>query len=319
MPRKSPRSRRSRSPGPGLPGKGRPRTTPGHGPKSARAATSASAQRRRAGKTHAPKGARPAGGAAGSAAARAKRPPALRRGPASRRVAAPKRRVPPQVAAAKPPRFAPPEPARVNVLLGILERLYPGAATPLRHANPLQLLVATILSAQCTDERVNQVTPALFARFPDAPSLAAAERAELEELIRSTGFYRNKAKAIQAMSAEIVERHGGDVPRTMEELTALPGVGRKTANVLLGSAFGIPGIVVDTHVQRLACRLGLTRERDPVKIEFALQPLIPRERWSHFSLWLIFHGRRICVARKPRCSICPLLPHCPRSGVASSQ
>ena len=201
----------------------------------------------------------------------------------------------------------------------ILERLYPDAATPLVHANALQLLVATILSAQCTDARVNLVTPELFARFPDAAALAGAGRAALEELIRSTGFYRNKAKAIQACCAAIVADHGGAVPRTMAELVVLPGVGRKTANVVLGSAYGIPGIVVDTHVQRLAGRLGFTTERDPVKIEFALQPLVPREKWSRFSLWLVFHGRRVCVARKPRCSICPLAPHCPRLGVTSAQ
>ncbi len=313
MPRKSPRSRRSRSSEPGLPGKGRPRAAPGHGRKSARLAASA---RGAAPKPHAVKGARTAPG-------RAAPRPALRRGPGARRsaaagpVAAPKRAV--RKPAARTARFAPPDPARVAALAEILERLYPEAKTPLRHENALQLLVATILSAQCTDERVNQVTPALFARFPDARALAAADRGELESLIHSTGFFRNKAKAIQAMSAVIVERFGGEVPRVLGELTTLPGVGRKTANVVLGSAYGIPGIVVDTHVQRLAQRLGLTRERDPVKIEFALQPLVPRDKWSAFSLWLIFHGRRVCVARKPRCSICPLLPHCPRIGVTSSQ
>jgi len=208
--------------------------------------------------------------------------------------------------------------ARAAAVAAILERLYPDATTPLAHANALQLLVATILSAQCTDARVNLVTPALFARFPDAAALTGADRAELEELIRTTGFYRNKAKAIQACCAAIVGQHDGQVPRTMEQLVALPGVGRKTANVVLGSAYGLPGIVVDTHVQRLAGRLGLTEERDPVKIEFALQPLVPEAKWSRFSLWLIFHGRRVCVARKPRCSICPLSPHCPRLGVTSA-
>jgi endonuclease III len=208
--------------------------------------------------------------------------------------------------------------ARAAAVAAILERLYPDARTPLAHANALQLLVATILSAQCTDARVNLVTPGLFARFPDAAALAGADRAELEELIRSTGFYRNKAKAIQGCCAAIVERHGGEVPRDLEALVELPGVGRKTANVVRGSAYGLPGIVVDTHVQRLAHRLGFTAERDPVKIEFALQPLLPEARWSAFSLWLIFHGRRVCVARKPRCSICPLSPHCPRLGVTSA-
>jgi endonuclease-3 len=210
-------------------------------------------------------------------------------------------------------------PARVQRILGILGRLYPEATTALRHENPLQLLVATILSAQCTDERVNQVTPGLFRRFPDAAALASAARDDLEEMIRSTGFFRNKAKAIQACCADIVTKHGGEVPRSLEALTALHGVGRKTANVVLGNAHGIPGIVVDTHVQRLARRLGLTTERDAVKIEFALMPIIPRERWTVFSHWLILHGRRVCVARKPRCSVCPLLPHCPRTGVTSSQ
>jgi len=138
-------------------------------------------------------------------------------------------------------------------------------------------------------------------------------------MVRPTGFYRNKAKAIQACCADIVSRHGGKVPRTLEELTALHGVGRKTANVVLGSAFGIPGIVVDTHVARLSQRLGLTRERDPVRIEFALMPVLPRDRWSVFSHWLILHGRRVCVARKPRCSTCALASHCPRIGVTTSQ
>jgi endonuclease-3 len=222
-------------------------------------------------------------------------------------------------AASRPALRAGAEPARVAALLGILERLYPDAVTPLVHANALQLLIATILSAQCTDTRVNLVTPALFARFPGAAAFAAADRSELEELIRSTGFYRNKAKAIQNCCTDLVANHGGEVPHTMEELTALPGVGRKTANVVLGSAFGIAGIVVDTHVQRLAQRLGLTQEQDPVRIEFALQPQVPSAKWSAFSLWVVFHGRRVCIARRPRCSICPLLPHCPRLGVESSQ
>jgi endonuclease-3 len=183
----------------------------------------------------------------------------------------------------------------------------------------LQLLIATILSAQCTDQRVNMVTPVLFARFPHAQALANADRAELEEIIRSTGFYRNKAKSIQSCCADIVAKHGGEVPRTLEALTALHGVGRKTANVVLGNAFGIPGIVVDTHVTRLANRLGLTREKDAVKIEFALMPIVPRERWSVFSHWLILHGRRVCIARKPRCSTCPIAVHCPRIGVTVAQ
>ena len=204
-------------------------------------------------------------------------------------------------------------------MLGILERLYPEATTALNHGNPLQLLIATILSAQCTDERVNLVTPALFARYPDAKSLAQASSADLEAMVRSTGFFRNKARAIKECCAGIVAKHGGQVPRTLEELTALKGVGRKTANVVLGNAYGIPGLVVDTHVSRLSKRLGFTREADPVKIEFALMSIVPRETWIRFSHWLILHGRRICVARKPRCSICPLLPQCPRIGVTTSQ
>ena len=292
MPRKSPRSRRRRTPEPGLPGKRRPRATPGRGHTRKRVPA--------APPSHARRGARPAPGSA-------PRPQAKRRPAVKPRA---KLRGAPRVGGG---------PARVAALLGILERLYPDAATPLVHADALQLLVATILSAQCTDARVNLVTPALFERFPDAAALAAADRTELEGLIRSTGFYRNKAKAIQNCCSALVARHGGQVPRSMEELTALPGVGRKTANVVLGSAFGIPGIVVDTHVQRLAQRLGLTKEQDPVRIELALQPQVPPGKWSAFSLWLIFHGRRVCVARKPRCSICPLLPHCPRVGVTSSQ
>ncbi len=216
-------------------------------------------------------------------------------------------------------RFRPPDPDRVRALLGILERTYPDAITALHFESPIQLLVATILSAQCTDERVNKVTPVLFARFGDARALAEAPREELEEIVRSTGFFRNKARAVHECCADIVTRHGGEVPRTLEELTELHGVGRKTANVVLGNAFGIPGLVVDTHVSRLSKRLGLTRETDAVKIEFALMPIVPRESWSRFSHWLILHGRQVCVARKPRCSICPLAPHCPRVSVTTSQ
>jgi endonuclease-3 len=221
--------------------------------------------------------------------------------------------------AARPRRFAPPDPARVQALLAGLRAAYPGAVTALDFGTPLQLLVATILSAQCTDERVNMVTPGLFARFPDAKALAEADRAELEELIRSTGFYRNKAKAIQACCRDIVAMHGGEVPRALEALTALHGVGRKTANVVLGNAYGIPGLVVDTHVTRLANRLGLTNQKDAVKIEFALMPIVPREDWTRFSHWLILHGRAVCNARKPFCSRCPLAAHCPRLGVGPSQ
>ena len=204
-------------------------------------------------------------------------------------------------------------------MLEILGRTYPGAITALDFQSPLQLLVATILSAQCTDARVNMVTPVLFAKYPDAASLAAAPQADLEEIIRSTGFFRNKAKAIRACTTDIVTKFGGEVPRTMDELTTLHGVGRKTANVVLGNAFGIPGLVVDTHVTRVSNRLGFTRETDAVKIEHELMPIVPREKWTIFSHWLILHGRAICIARKPACSKCPLLPHCPRIGVTVSQ
>jgi endonuclease-3 len=225
------------------------------------------------------------------------------------------------VSAAKPRRgrFVPPDPARVTALLRGLRAAYPDAGTELRFESPLQLLIATILSAQCTDERVNMVTPALFARYPDAAAFAAADPGELEGLIRSTGFYRMKAKAIRSCCADIVERFDGNVPRTLDELTTLRGVGRKTANVVLGNAYGIPGLVVDTHVGRLANRMGLTRERDAVKIEMALMPLMPREDWTLFSHWLILHGRRVCNARKPYCSRCPVAADCPRIGVTASQ
>jgi endonuclease-3 len=202
---------------------------------------------------------------------------------------------------------------------GILDRIYPMPDIPLTHEDPYTLLVAVVLSAQCTDERVNMVTPALFARYPDAAAFAAADPGELEGLIRSTGFYRMKAKAIRSCCADIVARFGGAVPRTLAELTTLRGVGRKTANVVLGNAYGIPGLVVDTHVGRLSNRMGLTRERDAVKIEMALMPLVPREDWTRFSHWLILHGRRVCNARKPYCSRCPVAADCPRIGVTASQ
>ena len=206
----------------------------------------------------------------------------------------------------------------MRAVLEQLRELYPDARCALEFKTPLQLLVATILSAQCTDLRVNKVTPGLFARFPDAAAFAAADPAELEIAIHSTGFFRNKALAIREACADIVAKHGGQVPQTLEELTALRGVGRKTANVVLGNAYGIPGLVVDTHVARLANRLGLTNESDAVKIEFALVSLVPRESWTLFSHWLILHGRAVCTARKPLCSACPLTGHCPRIGVSAS-
>ena len=215
-------------------------------------------------------------------------------------------------------RFVAPDPVRVRAVIEQLQELYPDARCALDFRTPLELLVATILSAQCTDERVNKVTPALFATYPDAAAFAAADPAALEKAIHSTGFFRNKAKSIREASADIVAKHGGQVPRTLEDLTALRGVGRKTANVVLGNAYGVPGVVVDTHVTRLSHRLGLTNETDPVKIEFALMPLVPRELWTLFSHWLILHGRAVCNARKPLCSQCPLSPHCPKLGVSAS-
>jgi endonuclease-3 len=209
--------------------------------------------------------------------------------------------------------------ARARRIVRILARLYPDARCALDHEGPLQLLVATILSAQCTDVRVNLVTPALFARYRDAQAFATALPRELEKAIQSTGFFRNKAKSIIAACQRIVAEHGGEVPGTMEELVRLPGVGRKTANVILGNAFAVPGITVDTHVGRLSLRLGLTRETDPAKVERDLMRLIPKKDWTMFSHRLIFHGRQVCYARKPRCSACALAEVCPKIGVTSSQ
>lgn len=201
--------------------------------------------------------------------------------------------------------------ARARRILSGLKRAYPEAACALRHRNPLELFVATVLSAQCTDERVNQVTPALFARCRRPEDYLALGPAELEAMIRPTGFYRAKAKSILGACRVLVEEFGGEMPRTMEELLRLPGAGRKTANVVLGEAFGVPGITVDTHVQRLSGRLGLTAETDPVKIEFALMPLFPRRDWTRLSHLLIHHGRACCVARRPACERCPLSAECP--------
>ena len=178
-------------------------------------------------------------------------------------------------------------------LLDALAALYPDAQCALDHAGPLQLLIATILSAQCTDARVNLVTPALFARYPDAAAFAAAELGELEEMIHSTGFYRNKARSIRRCCAQLVEKYGGKVPATMDELVPLPGVGRKTANVILGNAYGVPGITVDTHVGRLSRRLGLTEHTDPEKVERDLMALLPDREWTAFSHRMIFHGRQV--------------------------
>ncbi len=200
-----------------------------------------------------------------------------------------------------------------------LKRLYPQATCALVHKNPFQLLVATILSAQCTDTRVNLVTPALFERFPDAGSMANCDQGDLEELIRSTGFFRAKARNIKAMARHLHDQFGGEIPRDLEALTEMAGVGRKTANVVLGTAFGIAtGIVVDTHVKRLAWRLGLTTHKQPVHIERDLMAAVPRPEWVDLSHRLIHHGRQICLARKPRCSRCALARICPKNGVTTS-
>jgi endonuclease III len=199
---------------------------------------------------------------------------------------------------------------RVKEIIKILSEDIPDSRVALRFSNPLQLLIATILSAQCTDVKVNQVTADLFKKYRSAKDYAEADIAELEEMIRPTGFYRNKAKSLQNCSREIVGRFGGKVPKTLEDLVTLPGVGRKTANVILGNAFDVPGIVVDTHVQRVSQRIGLTKNSDPVKIEFDLMEIVPKEEWTHFSNLLVWHGRKTCVARKPLCGICPIRELC---------
>jgi len=201
---------------------------------------------------------------------------------------------------------------RTLEILVILKRLYPDATCSLNYETPVQLLVATILSAQCTDERVNKVTPELFRRFPDAPALAYADREILESLVHSTGFYRNKAKNIQGACRKIVEEFQGEVPQQMELLLTLPGVARKTANVVLAHAFGIlQGVTVDTHVRRLSQRLGLSVETDPVKIERDLMKLVPQADWENFSISIIYHGRAVCNARNPNCPACSLSHLCP--------
>lgn len=205
---------------------------------------------------------------------------------------------------------------RARELARRLPQIYPHAHCELDYRNPLELLVATVLSAQCTDKRVNLVTPELFRRCRTAKDYADIPQEDLEEIIHSAGFYRSKAKNLRAMGAKLEAGHGGEVPRTLEALAALPGVGRKTANVVLGNAFDInEGVVVDTHVNRLSNRLGLTAQKDPVKIEHDLAKLFPRETWTLLSHWLIWHGRRRCYARKPDCAHCELLDLCPRRGV----
>jgi endonuclease-3 len=200
---------------------------------------------------------------------------------------------------------------RAEAIRKILNALYPQVKPQLLYRNSFELLVATILSAQCTDQQVNRVTLALFKRLRSPEDFARAELPEIEELIRPTGFYRNKARNIKACSQALVEQHRGRVPRTLEDLVKLPGVGRKTANVVLGAAFGQPGIVVDTHVGRIANRLAFTRHKDPKKIELDLMGIIPRNEWSDFSLRLIFFGRETCTARKPKCPVCPIEHLCP--------
>jgi endonuclease-3 len=200
--------------------------------------------------------------------------------------------------------------------LGILKRTYPDAHCALHYSTPLELLIATILSAQCTDERVNQVTPALFARCPNAAALASISQVELEKMIHSTGFYRAKARSLRSCAASLITDHQGEVPRTMEALHRLAGVGRKTANVVLGNAFHLAeGIVVDTHVGRLSRRMGLTRQHDPVKVESALVRLIPKKDWTLVSHLLISHGRKRCNARKPDCTHCEVKTLCPKRGI----
>lgn len=208
---------------------------------------------------------------------------------------------------------------RTRRLIRELARLYPDAECSLNFETPVQLLVATILSAQCTDARVNMVTPELFRRFPDAAAMASANSNEIQTLIKSTGFYQNKTRSILACSQALVEKYGGKVPQKMEELVQLGGVGRKTANVILGNAFGIPGLPVDTHVSRLSKRLGLTTNNQATNIERDLCTVIPKKEWTLFSLRLIYHGRQVCHARKPRCQSCALVSLCPRVGVDTGQ
>jgi len=211
----------------------------------------------------------------------------------------------------KPARAAGAEPKRVAEILAKLDEAYPNATCELKHENAFQLLIATILSAQCTDVRVNQVTETLFKKYPDPRSLAYAAPSELEQEIRPTGFFRNKTKSVMGASKAIIEKFGGQVPRTMEEILTLPGVARKTGNVVLGTAYGIAsGVVVDTHVLRLTSRLDLTRNEDPKKVEQDLMKIIPQEKWIQFSHQLIWHGRRVCHARKPKCLECNMESLC---------
>lgn len=245
----------------------------------------------------------------------AKRKTAARKKAPARKKAAPKTRV---AAKKKPLRKAPGAPRRkvpnphLPEILEALSRTYPDAHCELNHQTPFQLLIATILSAQCTDVRVNMVTAELFVKYQGPADYLAVPQEELEEDIRTTGFFRSKAKNIRAACAEILEKHGGEVPRTMAELKSLGGVGRKTANVVLGNIWNDPdGVVVDTHVRRISQKLALTNQEDPVKIERELNAIVPREHWVMFSHWLIWHGRRICNARNPKCDDCSIYAYCP--------
>ena len=205
---------------------------------------------------------------------------------------------------------------RAAQVFALLDEEYPDAHCALEHRTPYELAAATILSAQCTDARVNMVTPVLFGRYPEAEDLAGARTEDVEEIIRSTGFFRNKTKSLIGMATAVTERHGGELPRTLAELVKLSGIGRKTANVILGNAFGIDeGVVVDTHVKRLSGRLAFTRHTDPVKIEQDLMKIFPLERWTLLAHLLIFHGRQVCSARKPRCEDCAVSHLCPSSSV----
>lgn len=207
---------------------------------------------------------------------------------------------------------------RVRKINRILGDTYPYAVAELDFENPFELLVATVLSAQTTDVRVNQITPELFARYPDAHAMAAADEAELAEMIRPTGFYQAKTRSLLGLANALVDDHGGEVPPSMEELVKLPGVGRKTAFVVLGSAFGKPGLTVDTHFGRLARRMGMTEEKDPVKVEYAVAELFEPKDWTHLSQRLVYHGRRICHSRKPACGACPVAQLCPSYGTGET-
>ena len=209
-------------------------------------------------------------------------------------------------------------PGAVPFILEVLAGEYSSARVVLRYRTPFELLVATVLAAQCTDDRVNQVTPALFARYPGPEAFAAAALQEIEEAVRPTGFYRNKARALKGIASALVTRHKGNVPKSMEELTALPGVGRKTASIILGDCFGVDALPVDTHVGRVSFRLGLTRSKDPSRIEEDLAAAVPEKRWWEFATRLGWHGRQVCVARLPRCSACGISTVCQRNGVTRS-